>query len=200
MQTTVLCDFDGTISPKAMFHELLVRFADPTWEQVGTQWRNHQISTPKLFEKGFSLIQASASDLYTCLDDFPIDPTFPIFLRFCREAGFDFHILSESFTCFITHVLASHGITDIPIIANGLAYDKTGFHLSFPWRNEHCAACGGLCSTCKRDVVLSFRERGTKVIFIGDGWADVFAAIPGVCQRPLTGALCGDGVPFCSDQ
>jgi len=177
MKTVVLCDFDGTIVLNDVLDELFAHYAGSEYRQLVSQWDEGQIDTPEALEKLFSLMHATPADLERYFDSMRIEPTFPHFLRFCRERGYDFHVLSDGLTWYIERILNRYDLGSIPIFANIVSFDGSEAHFSYPWRNEDCEPCGGVCGTCKRDIVLSFKMKGARVIYIGDGISDRYGAM-----------------------
>ena len=177
METTVLCDFDGTIIPNEVPEELLVYYGGPEYHQLIAQWDEGEVNTPEVLHRLFSDMRVTPSEFNRYFDSVSIDPTFPQFLRFCREMGYDFHIVSDGFLWYIERILDRHGLMPISIFTSIVTFDGTRFHLSYPWRNEDCEPCGGVCGTCKRDVVLSFKRDGARAIFIGNSVEDRYGAM-----------------------
>jgi len=177
MKTVVLCDFDGTIALDDVLDEVFVRYAGPQYHQIVAQWDRGEINTPEALERCFSLLRATPAELNRYFDSVLIEPAFPAFLHFCRERGYDFHILSDGLTWYIERILNRYNLDSIPIFANIVSFDGSEAHFSYPWRNEDCEPCGGVCGTCKRDIVLSFKRKGARVIYIGDGISDRYGAM-----------------------
>lgn len=177
MKTVVLCDFDGTIALNDVLDELFARYAGSEYRQLVSQWDEGQIDTPEALEKLFSLMHATPADLERYFDSVRIEPTFSHFLRFCQERGYDFHVLSDGLTWYIERILNRYDLGSIPIFANIVSFDGSEAQFSYPWRNEDCEPCGGVCGTCKRDIVLSFKRKGARVIYIGDGISDRYGAM-----------------------
>ena len=177
MRTAILCDFDGTIISNEIPEELLVYHGGPEYHQLIARWDAGEVNTPEVLDKLFSVMRVAPSELNHYFDSISIDPTFPRFLHFCRVMGYDFHIVSDGFLWYIERILDRYGLMPISIFTNVVTFDRTGFHLSYPWRNEDCEPCGGVCGTCKRDIVLSFKREGGRVIFIGNSVEDSYGAI-----------------------
>ncbi len=177
MKTVVLCDFDGTIALGDVMDGLFARYIGPAYQGIYEQWDRGEINTPEALEKCFALLRVTPDELNRYLDGVLIEPSFPAFLRLCQERGYDFYILSDGLTWYIERILKRYGLDHIPIFANTVSFDGSEAHFSFPWRNEDCKPCGGVCGTCKRDIVLSFKRKGARVIYIGDGLSDRYGAM-----------------------
>lgn len=177
METTILCDFDGTIIPNEVPEELLVYHGGPEYHQLITQWDEGEVNTPEVLQRLFSLMGTTPSEFNRYFDSLSVDPTFLPFLDLCQKMDYDFHIVSDGFMWYIERILDRYGLMSISIFTNVVTFDGTGFHLSYPWRNGDCEPCGGVCGTCKRDVVLSFKRKGARVIFIGNSFEDRYGAM-----------------------
>lgn len=199
VKTVVLSDFDGTIALDDVLDEVFARYADPQYHQIVAQWDRREIDTPEALERCFSLLRATPAELNRYFDSVPIEPAFPAFLRLCRERGYDFHILSDGLTWYIERILNRYDLGSIPIFANIVSFNGSEAHFSYPWRNRDCEPCGGVCGTCKRDIVLSFKRKGAQVIYIGDGLSDRYSAMEAdmvFAKRRLREHLLATGQPF----
>jgi len=177
MKTVVLCDFDGIIALDDVLDEVFARYADPKYRSIVARWDRREIGTPEVLESCFPLLRATPDELNRYFDSVLIEPAFPALLRLCRERGYDFYILSDGLTWYIERILNRYDLGSIPIFANIVSFDGLEAHFSHPWRNKDCEPCGGVCGTCKRDVVLSFKRKGARVIYIGNGLSDRYSAV-----------------------
>jgi len=177
MKTTILCDFDGTIIPNEVPEELVISHGGPEYYQLIAQWDEGEVNTPDVLQMLFSGMGATSGEFNRYFDGISVDPTFPPFLDFCRKMGYDFHVVSDGFLWYIERILNRHGLMPISIFTSVVTFDGTEFHLSYPWRNEDCEPCNGVCGTCKRDIVLNFKKEGARVIFIGNSFEDRYGAM-----------------------
>ncbi len=81
-------------------------------------------------------------------------------------------MVSDGFGFFIEPALAALGVPWIPVVTAETRFGAGAPSMAFPNGNAHCFVCG----TCKRDRVLAHQAAGRRVVFIGDGESDRFAA------------------------
>jgi hypothetical protein len=69
-------------------------------------------------------------------------------------------------------VLEKYGLSDIDVFCNKMRFNGRRVELSFPYYDQGC----GICGNCKKLHVQKFRDDSRKVIYVGDGLSDRFAA------------------------
>ncbi len=168
----VLCDFDGTATPHTVINELLETFADPAWRDLAEAWERREITTPQGLPLCFSHVKATRAEMESFLATIPLDPAFPDLVGFCRKKGHGFAIASDGLSWYVRYILESHGIHDVTIYANEIAFEAHGFRLSFPWYSPETPLRG----TSKVAIMRRHQAQGAKVVFIGDGLTDIEAA------------------------
>ena len=160
---SILCDFDNTITSVDTTDALLSRFAPPEWEEVERQWIAGHITARECMARQIGMLDLSLADLHNFLDRISLDKGFKEFVAFVRRQKIDLTVVSDGIDHVIRHVLAHHGLQDIPIIANHLQIMESGYGLAFPHSRENCGA--GVCK-CAAAAGKS------PVILIGDGRSD----------------------------
>ncbi|HEY0122755.1 MAG TPA: MtnX-like HAD-IB family phosphatase [Rhizobium sp.] len=169
----VFCDFDGTISIEDATDMVLSRFAGPEWEDIERQWKQGLMGSGECMRRQIALVEASRKDLDALLDTMSIDPGFEEFLSYCRGTDLPVTIVSDGVDYFIRHILARHGIDDIPIVANVLTCcfaDGRESYSLFP--SPTASGCMSGSGVCKCRVVKSSDLQ----IYIGDGRSDFCVA------------------------
>lgn len=169
----VFCDFDGTISKEDVTDLVLERFARPEWHEIEDQWTSGEITSAQCMQRQVRLIEATREELYAFLDTVEIDADFAAFKQFCDTKGLALTVVSDGVDHFIRRVLARHGFSDIPVIANRLLSGEntagSAFDLEFPFMDGACTAGSGVC---KCAVVSPSSDH----IYIGDGRSDFCVA------------------------
>lgn len=161
----VICDFDGTITPFDVTDALLAEFALPAWEDVEEEWLRGAISARECMKRQIALIRAPLPELDAFLDSVPVTEGFPEFMEFCAERGSKALIVSDGMDYAIKRVLASHGLRNIPVIANRLCHrGKDRYVLEFPYGAAGCPS-----GVCKCSVARSLEGES---LLIGDGHSD----------------------------
>jgi len=167
---TLLCDFDGTIAFDDVTDAILSRFADPEWEAIEARWRNGSIGSRECMHQQVALVDASLEELDALLDSLPIDPAFPGFVAEARARGMHVQVVSDGLDYAIRHMLARHGLGDLPVRANRLMHDGArGWQLQSPHADNACTPASG---TCK----CSIAREHARVLMVGDGRSDFCVA------------------------
>ena len=89
-----------------------------------------------------------------------------------QAAGIPVEIVSDGFGFFIEPAMVALGVPELPIVTARTTFEGRRASIDYPNGNPRCLVCG----TCKRDRVLAHRAAGRRVVFIGDGESDRYAA------------------------
>jgi 2,3-diketo-5-methylthio-1-phosphopentane phosphatase len=176
----LLCDFDGTIVPGDVEFEMFARFGGPDRAgDVVARWERGELTAKERIEQGFARLHVSRAALEKFIDDFPFDPTFAPFARFCQEQRLPLAVISEGLAWYIRRILDRAGVGPLPLLANEITFadpaDISTARVSFPYFNGDCNPCRQ-CGCCKRYLMREQRAAGRRVAFISDGRSDRFAA------------------------
>jgi 2-hydroxy-3-keto-5-methylthiopentenyl-1-phosphate phosphatase len=169
--TVILCDFDNTISRKNVANVLFEKFAGCGLEHT-QRWEMGEISSKEEYMLNFAAITASKEEMESHISTVEIDPGFKSLLDFSFQKGYELAIVSDGLEWYISYILARHHIKDVPIYANYLYFENQGFRLEFPWYGEETPRVG----VCKPEIVRSYQNPWTRVVYIGDGLSDVDVA------------------------
>jgi 2,3-diketo-5-methylthio-1-phosphopentane phosphatase len=178
MKLRFFIDFDGTITQGDVVDKILERFGLSQWTELETLWLEGRIGSRECLARQMDLVSASQEEFKTFLDEIKIDPYFGHFLTTAQEQQVPVAIVSDGFDLVINHVLKNSlrdnpGLLDnLPIYCNRLKHFRKSLKAVFP----NGPVCEHACANCKERVIRRVREEGEKVIFIGDGLSDRFAA------------------------
>lgn len=164
-QGSIVCDFDGTITPFDVTDAILTMFADPSWEALEQAWVAGEINAKECMDRQVRLIHASKEELDAFLDDVPLTPGFVEFAAFCQSRQFNLVVVSDGLDYAIRRILAHNAINALPVIANRLNFhDQSRYSLDFPYGSSQCGS-----GVCKCEVA---RLLPGKTLLIGDGRSD----------------------------
>ena len=170
-------DFDGTITTTDVVDLMLERFASKEWRFVEKDWSEGKIGSRECLSKQIALMRASREDLKKLSLEVQIDPYFQEFLKAAASFSAPVTIVSDGFDVMIHEILrrelGAGFLESLPVFCNYLE-----------WRGEKPtavfvgdgASCTHGCANCKQSVINAHRRRSDRVIFIGDGLSDRFAA------------------------
>ncbi len=171
-------DFDGTVTKKDVVDLILERFASSEWKEVEQEWVSGKIGSRECLTRQIALVSATKQELSQLVSEVEIDPYFFSFLKTTKDLDIPVTIVSDGFRWVIEEILKrvsknSRGLAStLPIFSNQLEWHGSNVQVRFP----KGPVCGHACANCKARVIEDHREAGQKIIFIGDGLSDRFAA------------------------
>jgi 2,3-diketo-5-methylthio-1-phosphopentane phosphatase len=173
-KTLILCDFDGTASPKDVGNELLARFAGRGWKEVDRDYCTGKIGSRAAYTQIAPLLRGTrAQMLQYVLEVATLDAQFAVFYRLCRQNGIDVKIVSDGLDFYIEALLAKHGLMQMEYHANSVIFRGDGrVSFEFPGASEDCGRCGN----CKRTILRRCRPAYERIIYIGDSYSDICPA------------------------
>ena len=166
---TIYCDFDGTITNEDAVNSFFELYADEKWVESEQLWVDGKISSKENAINQVGMLKAiPKSKVDEFIDNISIDETFIDFIKFTKEQGIKFIILSDGFDLFIQETLKKYGLDDIEFYANHLVHKENGFEIEFPYHNKNCDIGAGMCKCekVKEDLFC----------YIGDGVSDLCIA------------------------
>jgi len=173
LKIAVLCDFDGTITQKDVGNEIVRHFAiNDSYEEIEERWRRDEISSQECLRGQFNLVTASKDEIMKFVMGMEIDPKFPAFLNFCQAHDIPVSVVSDGSGFYIRPIWNKYSLPQLPIYCNEATFTDEGIKFTFPYHNRDCGKCGN----CKESHVKRYKEDYDKVVFVGNGYSDRFAA------------------------
>jgi 2-hydroxy-3-keto-5-methylthiopentenyl-1-phosphate phosphatase len=168
----ILVDYDGTIAQTDVSDTVMAEYVKGSWEAEAASYDAGLIGSQRLMRLEMEMVDSDPGDLYATAAAQPHDPGFAPFVRHAQAAGIPVEIVSDGFGFFIEPAIAAIGTPDLPIVTARTTFRGRRATIDFPNANPRCSVCG----TCKRDRILAHRAAGRRVVFIGDGESDRYAA------------------------
>lgn len=168
----ILVDYDGTIALTDVSDMVMAEFVSGDWETAAAAYDAGRMGSRGLMTLEMAMVDADPADLFLTAAAQPHDAGFAPFVRRAQAAGLPVEIVSDGFGFFIGPALAALGLPDLPIVTAQTSFRGRRASIAYPNGNPRCLVCG----TCKRDRVLAHRAAGRRVVFIGDGESDRYAA------------------------
>ena len=168
----LLVDYDGTIAQTDVSDTLMAEFVNADWESHVADYDAGIVGSRRLMAWEVGLITADPTVLDATAAAQPHDPGFVAFAEAARAAGIPVEVVSDGFGFFIEPALAALGVPWIPVVTANVRFGDGPPTIDFPNGDAACWVCG----TCKRNRVLAHQAAGRRVVFIGDGESDRFAA------------------------
>ena len=172
VKTVVQCDFDGTITHKDVSFMILDAFADGDWGQILAEYRGGKISVGRFNTKAFAMVKADEQTLLEFVKSkVEIRAGFSQLLACCEKKGFHFTIVSNGLDFYIKAILRDIGIDNIEVFAAQARFGANGIDVRYigPKGDQ-------LEDSFKEAYVGLFKQRGYRVIYIGNGISDLSPA------------------------
>jgi 2-hydroxy-3-keto-5-methylthiopentenyl-1-phosphate phosphatase len=168
----ILVDYDGTIALTDVSDTVMAEYVTGGWEAQAAAYDAGLIGSRRLMTLEMAMVDSDPADLMATAAAQPHDPGFVPFVRRAQAVGIPVEVVSDGFGFFIEPALLSLGVPEVPVITALTTFEGRRASIDYPNGNQRCLVCG----TCKRDRVLAHRAAGRRVVFIGDGESDRYAA------------------------
>ncbi|CAN5661225.1 hypothetical protein BH20CHL7_BH20CHL7_05180 [soil metagenome] len=168
----LLIDYDGTISLTDVTDTVMAEHVAGVWEEAAALYDAGRMGSRRLMSWEMDLVEADPAALLATAARQPHDDGFVPFVRAAQAAGIPIEIVSDGFGFFIRPALVALGVPELPVVTARTEFSGRRARLEFPNGHPTCLVCG----TCKRERVLAHRRAGRRVVFIGDGESDRYAA------------------------
>jgi 2-hydroxy-3-keto-5-methylthiopentenyl-1-phosphate phosphatase len=168
--TTVFCDFDGTIATADVGQHLLARFAPQDWLRYHDEYDAGLIGSRECLVSQWDLVTPDETAWRAVAAEVPIDAGFVPLAAALRDAGAQLLVVSDGFGFYAEEVCAD---LDVPVLTNRVDW-STG-RLEFPYE-DRCCACS-TCGVCKQAPIKDAHHAGRTTVLIGDGTSDRKAAL-----------------------
>jgi 2-hydroxy-3-keto-5-methylthiopentenyl-1-phosphate phosphatase len=168
----ILVDYDGTIALTDVSDTVMAEYVEGAWEAEAAAYDAGQIGSRRLMTLEMAMVDSDPADLLATAAAQPHDPGFVPFVRRAQAAGIPVEIVSDGLGFFIEPALVALGVPELPVVTARTTFQGRRASIAYPNGHPRCFICG----TCKRDRVLAHRAVGRRVIFIGDGESDRYAA------------------------
>lgn len=196
MTVAVLCDFDGTIVPVDTCVYILEKFAEEDWRMYDEQFERGKLTLEECLRKQFSTVTVPETVILNEIQQvLSVRPGFSELIEFCRKNQISFIVVSAGLDFVINHFLKTRGWTKIvKVHASKANCTVDGVKIATPelFYNDSI--------NFKDDLVVHYKKQGMKVVFIGDGMADFYAAREAdfpfsIKESKLATQLGKDGIP-----
>ena len=142
------------------------------WEKEAAAYDAGLMGSRRLMILEMAMVDADPDALFATAAAQPHDAGFVPFARRAQAAGIPVEIVSDGFGFFIGPALEALGVGELPVVTARTTFSGRRASIAFPNGHPTCLVCG----TCKRQRVLAHRAAGRRVVFIGDGESDRYAA------------------------
>lgn len=177
----VLVDYDGTITDLDTFDVLVRRAAGiEVWGALERDLAGGRRSLRDTLQRQASHVRMPVDDADALLHrEVRFDPTFADFAKRTLEQGHDLTIVSSGIAPLIRKALERNSLSHLALVANEIDATPAGWRILFDGDSEN--------GTDKVGLVRAAQRQGKKVVYIGDGWSDLDAALESDVRYVKTG-------------
>ncbi|MCL6489774.1 MAG: HAD-IB family phosphatase, partial [Alicyclobacillus mali] len=168
----LLVDYDGTIATTDVGDVLMAAFVPGKWEAAGAAYDAGRVGSRSLMTLEMAVCRASREEMLALALEQPHDPRFVALVDRARAVGAAVEVVSDGFGFYVRPNLARLGVGDVTVVTNDVVWRDEQAEMVFPNGHPRCFVCG----TCKRWRVLGHQAVGRRVVFVGDGHSDRYAA------------------------
>ena len=168
-----LTDFDDTAAVQNVAEMLLEKFGESSWKDVRLRFRQGQMTLKTYQELVFAEIKTAAEVMGEyASEETTLRPGFGEVYQYCSDKNIPVAVVSLGLDLYIKPVLKSNGFDNIPVYCVETFYDNGKLTYTYKNMREGHEDEGN----SKGLVVQSFKDRGYKVVYAGDGRSDFEAA------------------------
>lgn len=172
MNTLVQCDFDGTITEEDASFYLLDEYARGDWRSLLDDYKSGRITVGEFNTRSFSMIKEDEKTLLQSVEkNVRVRPGFRRLVDYCASRGFRFVIVSNGLEFYINAVLDALGLSDIQVCAATNAFLAEGVRVQYVGPDGSVLQDG-----FKEAYIALFLKEGYRVIYVGNGISDTYAA------------------------
>ncbi len=168
----IQCDFDGTIIKNNLSVLIREKYACSDWQKIDSDYLHGHITVEQSNKLQFALIKEPKEKLQSFVrQHIELRPGFVEFIRYCQENAISFAIVSSGLDFYIEPVLAEIGMTDLELHCGQTSFSRGGIDVAYYDPVENIISEG-----FKKKYLTWLKERGTDIIYLGDGLSDLEAA------------------------
>ena len=191
-------DFDGTITERDITREMARHYGGKHYDECSAAYRRGEFGMKGWLARMSAHLPPDPAELLAFAGiRAGLRPGLKEFFIFARARGRPLYIASDGFGLYIEPILERHGCREY---VSGIFCNETiaaGGRLETltPHAHRSCPVCGN----CKAALVIALREKGFRVLYVGDGFNDRFAAAyaDGIYARDRLAEICtAAGLPF----
>jgi 2-hydroxy-3-keto-5-methylthiopentenyl-1-phosphate phosphatase len=191
LSSSVVLDFDGTVTESDILDRVAKEFGDPVvYQEVEDGLDEGRLPLREVIIREFRPVTAPLPEVVDwVLENARVRAGFADFVRDAQTAGRDVLIVSSGFHELIEPVLEREGVA-VPLHANRVDPRPDGWRVHWRYPDD-CDECG---ESCKRTLLPA-----GEVVYVGDGYSDRCAALAAdrvFATAGLASYIAERGTPF----
>ena len=170
-EVAILIDFDGTITTIDTNDQLLYKHMNNKIKELLA--KEQEMNYVKFMNALLDEVNITEEEyLKFILSEIDISQGFVQFYENIKSRSIPVEIVSGGFYNGIIPFLNKYGITDVNVHANTLNFNDKNITITYHDGNNFQCCDMGPCGNCKIQHYDNLRDKGYKIIFIGDGMSD----------------------------
>jgi len=168
----IQCDFDGTIIKNNLSVLIREKYACSDWQKIEADYLHGHLTVEQSNKLQFALIKEPKERLQAFVrQHIELRPGFVEFIRYCHESAIPFAIVSSGLDFYIEPVLVEIGMPDLELHCGRTSFSRGGIDVAY------YDPVGNIVSEgFKKKYLIWLKERGTNIVYLGDGLSDLEAA------------------------
>jgi 2-hydroxy-3-keto-5-methylthiopentenyl-1-phosphate phosphatase len=170
--TSLVLDFDGTITEKDLLDVVASTFGDPeVYREVEDALLAGELPLREVITREFRPVTKPVEEVAAwAIENVRIRPGLRELVELAHTRGWQVVVISSGFHELIEPILAHVGV-EVELHANRLDARRDGWIVIWSY-DDGCEVCG---ESCKRSTMARL-ARGEEVVYVGDGYSDRCAA------------------------
>jgi 2-hydroxy-3-keto-5-methylthiopentenyl-1-phosphate phosphatase len=191
-------DFDGTVTATDITTALARHFGKDHYLKCSAAYKRGEFGMKEWLARMSLFLPPDPDGLVEFAEArAALRPGLKEFFKFARSKGRPVYIASDGFGLYIEPVLEMHGCREYVtgIFRNRTLPGNGWLETMTPHAHQSCPVCGN----CKASHVIGLKEKGYRVLYVGDGVNDRFGAAyaDGIYARDRLAEACtAAGIPF----
>ncbi len=168
----IQCDFDGTIIRNNLSVLLREKYACGDWQKIDSSYLHGHLTVEQSNKLQFVLIKEPKERLQEFVRQHSeLRPGFVEFVRYCQQSAIPFAIVSSGLDFYIERVLVEIGVPDLELHCGRTSFRRDGIDVAY-----YDPVANIVSEGFKKKYLTWLKERGTNIIYLGDGLSDLEAA------------------------
>ena len=172
MKTLLQCDFDGTLTEEDVGFMLLQLYGNGYWKKLLEDYKAQRISVDEFNTAVFAMIRADRQTLVDAArKNAVVRAGLKELVSYCRQKDYRLVIVSNGLEFYIQTILEDMGLAELEFHAAKTEFHPDGLKVKYIGLDGRRSEDG-----LKEAYIKSYRNEGYRVIYLGDGDSDIYAA------------------------
>ncbi len=172
MKTVLQCDFDGTLTVEDVGFMLLELYGKGDWEKLLEDYKEHRINVDEFNTAVFAMIKADKQTLVDATrKNAVVRKGLKELVDYCKRKDYKLVIVSNGLEFYIQTILEDMGMGEVEFHAAKTEFHPDGLKVRYIGLDGSRSNDG-----LKEAYIKSYLDEGCRVIYLGNGDSDIYAA------------------------